>query len=236
MKTQVKITKPEQPNENSAVGYLRNVAERVTQARKDINEAWQISDEKEIDKIASDELDKVTDALVKLLAAWEDISEKDFSEAVAKASTAKEIAEKSALHVWDELTVSASDAAVRAIGKKGRFFTYADLSKPSRLKKEGENLRRTATVLYEKDDYNAMDSYKQAVGRFKNATEEAQQAKFSVSGRTFLSWLQIILTLLTVIAATVVIVVSVRGCGQQSDQISPDTAAHIETNEPNLSK
>lgn len=228
------IKKPEQADVNSAVKYLSEVSKRVIQTRTDVNEAWQTSDEEEIDKIASDELDKVTDALVKLLTAWEDISKKDFPEAVAKASTAKQLSETSALHVWDELAISTYEAAVRAIGRKGRFFTYADLSKPARLKKEGENLRRTATSLYEKDDYNAMESYKQAVKRFKNSIEEAQQAKFSVSGRTFLAWFQIALTLLTVIVATVAIIVSIRGCSPESKKKSNGTTIPVETNEPSL--
>ena len=210
------IPKPKNPeDESQVVGYLRETGKQVIEARMDINEAWQFSDSGVLDAIAATELDRVTDALVKLLAAWDDIAEKNLTNAISKAGTAEEIATKSALHIWDELTSSAYDDTVRALGKKLRI-SQADLTKASQLKKDGEKHRRSAVILYEQDDYAAIKDYRKAVKLLRESKEEAELAKFSVSGRTLATWVQILLFLLTVIAAAVTIIITIRGCGAES--------------------
>jgi len=198
-------------------------------------EAWQFADNGTLDTIAPIELDRVSDSLVKLLAAWQDVPEKKFESAIGKAATAEEVATKSALHVWDELANSAYDNAVHAMGRKFKI-SQADLTNAGRLKKEGEKYRRAGFVLYEKDDYAAIKDYKRAGALLKESVEEAALAKFSVSGKTLATWLQIVLFILTFIAATVSIVLTTRSYIAQDKQIPSDIVSPADINETNPSK
>ncbi len=229
------ISKPEQPDEISAVEYLSTVSERVIQSRKDINEAWQISDEEEIDKIASDERDRVADAFVDLLAAWKDIFNKDFSAAIGKAAIAESLATKASLRVWDELAASVYDDSVRGLGGKFRI-TVANLTQAARLKIEGEKKRRSAVILYEQDDYTAVEKYRESVTLLRKSKEEAKIARSGVGGQTLQAWVKIALYLLTIILTATSIIVTVRSLGTKSNQIPNTTKTTSEIDEPNLTK
>lgn len=99
-----------------------------------------------------------------------------------------------------------------------------------------EKRRRSAVILYEQDDYSAIEKYKEAVELLKKSKEEAEQARFSVRGQTLQAWVKIVLYLVTVILTFVSIILSVRSCAPESKQIPSATKVSAETNEPNLPK
>ena len=235
MNVQVMITKPQQPDVNSASKYLLDVSKQVIQARIDINEAWQLSDEEELYKTVSSELDRVSDALVDLLKAWENISDKNFDDAIDKAAIAEELAIKSALHVWDELAASAYDDAVRALGGKIRI-SVANLTNAGQLKIDGEKERRSAHILYEQDDYAAIKKYREAVKLLTKSKEVAELSRFSVRGQTLQAWVKILLAFISVILVTISIIVAARGCRPTVNQIPTNRTVSAEPNDPNLSK
>lgn len=227
------IPKPEQQDRDSAIEYLREISKQVIQARADINEAWQLSDEEELYKIVSGELDKVSDSLVMLLDAWKDVQNQNFSDADTKASTANVMAEKSALHVWDELARYIYEQAELEISKKSRF-TQANMGNSIRFRNEGEELRQKAAIGFEKDEYSAIATYKEAVKTLNNAIKEAELARLSVRGQTLQAWVKIALAFIIALAA--IIVIPLRGCHPKSNQIPSRTTVPAETNEPNFSK
>jgi len=229
------IEKPEQEDEKSTIKYLHNITNQVTQSRIDINEAWQIADNGALDEIAPPELDRVTDALVKLLAAWDDISDKKLTAAIEKAAIAEEIAIKSALHVWDELAASAYDDAVRTLGGKIRI-SVANLTNAGQLKIDGEKERRSAHILYEQDDYAAIKKYREAVKLLTKSKEVAELSRFSVRGQTLQAWVKILLAFISVILVTISIIVAARGCRPTVNQIPTNRTVSAEPNDPNLSK